>query len=109
MPTALSVTALVKSLTTLKLTSASRSASLTSRIPSFTSASVSLPLSLNLAKAFESSGYTLVSSEVEYIPQNEIKLDKESAISVNKLIVALEDLDDVQNVYTSADLSAIDE
>jgi YebC/PmpR family DNA-binding regulatory protein len=62
-----------------------------------------------VAKAFESSGYTLVSSEVEYIPQNEIKLDKESAISVNKLIVALEDLDDVQNVYTSADLSAIDE
>ena len=62
-----------------------------------------------VAKAFESSGYTLVSSEVEYVPQNEIKLDKESAISVNKLIVALEDLDDVQNVYTSADLSAIDE
>ncbi len=62
-----------------------------------------------VAKAFEASGYTLVSSEVEYIPQNEIKLDKESAISVNKLIVALEDLDDVQNVYTSADLSAMDE
>ena len=62
-----------------------------------------------VAKAFESSGYTLVSSEVEYIPQNEIKLDKESAISVNKLILALEDLDDVQNVYTSADLSAMDE
>lgn len=63
----------------------------------------------NVAKAFESAGYELVSSEVQYVPQNMIALDKESAISVNKLIVALEDLDDVQNVYTSADLSVLDE
>lgn len=63
----------------------------------------------NVAKAFEASGYELVSSEVQYLPQNTIALDKDSAISVNKLIVALEDLDDVQNVYTSADLSALDE
>ena len=62
-----------------------------------------------VAKAFESSGYTLVSSEVEYVPQNQIALDKDSAISINKLVLALEDLDDVQNVYTSADLSALDE
>ena len=63
----------------------------------------------NVAKAFEGAGYELVSSEVQYVPQNMIALDKESAISVNKLIVALEDLDDVQNVYTSADLSVLDE
>ncbi len=63
----------------------------------------------SVAKAFESAGYELVSSEVQYVPQNMIALDKESAISVNKLVVALEDLDDVQNVYTSADLSVLDE
>jgi len=62
-----------------------------------------------VAKACEGAGYEVVSSEVEYVPQNLIKLDKDAAISVNKLIVALEDLDDVQNVYTSADLSVLDE
>lgn len=62
-----------------------------------------------VSSACESAGYEVVSSEVEYLPQNQIKLDKDSAMSVNKLIVALEDLDDVQNVYTSADLSVLDE
>lgn len=62
-----------------------------------------------VAKACEGAGYELVSSEVEYVPQNQIALDKDSAISVNKLVLALEDLDDVQNVYTSADLSVLDE
>ena len=57
----------------------------------------------------EEAGYEVVSSEVEYVPQNQIALDKDSAISINKLVLALEDLDDVQNVYTSADLSALDE
>mgnify|MGYP004677209745 CR=1 FL=1 len=63
----------------------------------------------SVVKAFEEGGYEVVSSDVEYIPQNMIKLDKDSAISVNKLVVALEDLDDVQNVYTNADLSVLDE
>lgn len=62
-----------------------------------------------VAKACEAAGYELISSEVEYVPQNQIALDKDSAISVNKLVLALEDLDDVQNVYTSADLSILDE
>ncbi len=62
-----------------------------------------------VAKAFEEQGYEVVSSEVEYLPQNEIKLNKEAATSVSKLILSLEDLDDVQNVYTNADLSALDE
>jgi hypothetical protein len=57
----------------------------------------------------EEAGYEVVSSEVEYVPQNQIALDKDSAISINKLVLALEDLDDVQNVYTSADLSALDD
>ena len=62
-----------------------------------------------VSKSFEESGYQVLSSEVEYVPQNTIELDKESAISINKLIVGLEDLDDVQNVYTNADLSVLDE
>lgn len=71
---------------------------------------VSTPDNLHsVAKACEDAGYEIISSEVEYVPQNQIVLDKDSAISINKLILALEDLDDVQNVYTSADLSALDE
>ena len=62
-----------------------------------------------VSKEFETSGYEMLSSEVEYVPQNLISLDKDSAMSVNKLVASLEDLDDVQNVYTSADLSILDE
>ena len=58
--------------------------------------------------AFEKEGEVL-SAESQYIPQNIVELDKDSAITINKLIVALEDLDDVQNVYCNADLSALDE
>jgi len=60
-------------------------------------------------KAFEEGGYEVVSAEVEYVPQNMVELSKDAAISINKLIVSLEDLDDVQNVYTNADLSILDE
>lgn len=62
-----------------------------------------------VAKAFEDACFEMVSSEVSYVPQNMIELDKDSAISINKLIIALEDLDDVQQVYSNADLSALDE
>lgn len=62
-----------------------------------------------VAKAFEEDGYEIASSEVEYVPQSYIELDKDAAITINKLILSLEDLDDVQNVYSNADLSALDE
>ena len=50
-PTARSETILMKSLTTLKLTSASKRASLISRMPALTSASVRVPLLRNFLKA----------------------------------------------------------
>ncbi len=62
-----------------------------------------------VVKAFENAKIEIVSSEVSYVPQSVIDLDKDSAISISKLVVALEDLDDVQNVYTNADLSLLDE
>ena len=54
-----------------------------------------------LVKAFEAAGYTVASSEVEWIPTNTQTLDEAGEASVQKLIDALEDLDDVQQVYTS--------
>ena len=52
-------------------------------------------------KAFEDNGYTIISSEVEYVPTNTISLPEEKQATIEKLKDALEDLDDVQEVYTN--------
>jgi YebC/PmpR family DNA-binding regulatory protein len=44
-------------------------------------------------------------AEVAMLPANQIALDNESAEKVLRLIDMLEELDDVQNVYTNADIS----
>lgn len=49
-------------------------------------------------------GFTAESAEVSRIPQNTVKLDGKHAESCVKLIDLLEDNDDVQHVYTNADL-----
>ena len=38
------------------------------------------------------------------VPQNKITLDGEDLVKFNKMVAALEDLDDVQNVYHNVDL-----
>jgi len=43
-----------------------------------------------------------VSAEVALVPATLAELDEETAPKVMKLIDMLEDLDDVQNVYTNA-------
>lgn len=45
-------------------------------------------------------------SEVTMIPSTTVELDKDGAEKVMGLVDMLEDLDDVQNVYTNADISA---
>jgi YebC/PmpR family DNA-binding regulatory protein len=45
-------------------------------------------------------------SEVTMIPATTVELDKEGAEKVMGLVDMLEDLDDVQNVYTNSDISA---
>lgn len=55
-----------------------------------------------VSKAFEAAGLTPVSSEITMKPLNVIELSGEDAAKMQKLIDALEDLDDVSNVYTSA-------
>lgn len=54
-----------------------------------------------LAKA----GLTPASAEITQIPSLTVNLDKEAAEKILALIDALEDLDDVQNVYTNADIA----
>ena len=47
---------------------------------------------------------TVVSSEISMIPDTEVELSVEDALKMEKLIDALEDLDDVQDVFSNADL-----
>ena len=56
-------------------------------------------------KAFEDAGIEISSASLTMIPQNTVKLDRKKAEQVLKLIDALEDNDDVQNVYANFDIS----
>ena len=60
----------------------------------------------DVSKAFETAGLTPVSSEVTMKPMNEIELTGEDAQKMQRMIDALDDLDDVSHVYTSAVLDA---
>lgn len=46
---------------------------------------------------------TVVSSEISMIPDTEVELSVEDALKMEKLIDALEDLDDVQDVFSNAE------
>ena len=52
--------------------------------------------------ALENAGLNPVHAEVTMIPSTEVELDQDSSETVLKLIDMLEDLDDVQTVYTNA-------
>ena len=51
------------------------------------------------------SNLLIVSAEVALVPSNAVELDEESAHKVFRLIDMLEDLDDVQKVYTNANFT----
>lgn len=53
--------------------------------------------------ALEAAGFEPVNAEVAMIPATTVELDAESGESVMKLIDMLEELDDVQNVYSNAE------
>ena len=55
-------------------------------------------------KYLEEKGLNFFSAQVEMLPQNKITLSNEDLVKFNKLVDALEDLDDVQNVYHNVDL-----
>jgi len=44
------------------------------------------------------------SADVEFVPSMDIPVDKDAAVKVLRLADALEDLDDVQNVFTNVDI-----
>ncbi|SNU00837.1 DNA-binding regulatory protein, YebC/PmpR family [Ruaniaceae bacterium KH17] len=64
--------------------------------------------------ALQDAGYDYESAEAQFVPATEIEVDIEGARKIMKLIDALEDSDDVQNVFANFDasdevLAALDE
>jgi YebC/PmpR family DNA-binding regulatory protein len=56
-------------------------------------------------KALQEAGYEYDSAEASFVPSVNVPLDADGARKVFKLIDALEDCDDVQNVYANFDVS----
>ncbi len=55
-----------------------------------------------LKNAFETAKLSFEESDITMRPQNEIELTGDDAVKMQKIIDMLEDLDDVQDVYTNA-------
>lgn len=53
--------------------------------------------------AFEAAGLEMQSAELMMVPQNTVPIDAEAAVKLLRFLDALEDNDDVQNVYANAD------
>jgi transcriptional/translational regulatory protein YebC/TACO1 len=60
---------------------------------------------IEVRRALEKSGIEYESADVSFLPSVSISIDGETAKSVFELIDAIEDLDDVQNVYGNFDVS----
>jgi len=58
---------------------------------------------LNITKVLKENNYIFDNAELEMIADTKIELDSEGAESFMKFTDALEELDDVQNVYTNAE------
>ena len=56
-------------------------------------------------QALAAAGFTPGYAEVTFRADNDVAVDGETAQQVSKLLAMLEDLDDVQNVYSNADIS----
>lgn len=59
---------------------------------------------MQVKDALTTAGYEPVTAEITMLPSSYVELDLETGEKVLKLLERLEDLDDVQNVYTNADL-----
>lgn len=62
----------------------------------------------SMTEALHKAGVPTASAEIAMIPKNLVELDKKHVGSFMKLSDALEEHDDVQNVYTNADFSEED-
>lgn len=61
---------------------------------------------VTVRRALQAADLDYESAEAEFVPSVEVTLDAEGAAKIMRLVDALEDSDDVQNVYSNFDLSA---
>ncbi len=61
---------------------------------------------LKVKDALVAAGLQAENSEIAMVPSTAVELDVDGAEKVLRLVDALEDLDDVQNVYSNAEISA---
>ena len=59
---------------------------------------------LNVKQAIEEAGIAMVSSEVTMVPSTTVDCDIDTGEKVLRLLESLEDHDDVQKVYSNADI-----
>ncbi len=59
---------------------------------------------LDLRKAIETAGIAMVSSEVTMVPAAQVSCDAELGAKMIRMIESFEDHEDVQNVYSNADI-----
>jgi transcriptional/translational regulatory protein YebC/TACO1 len=57
---------------------------------------------MTVKEAMEAANFKAVLAEVTMKPLNEVEFEGEDALKMQKILDALEDLDDVQDVYTTA-------
>ena len=58
----------------------------------------------DVVEAFEAASIKPTNAEISMVPSTEAQLDAETAVKFMRMIDAMEDLDDVQNVYHNASL-----
>ncbi len=58
---------------------------------------------MKVRKALVDNGLTVTSAELQYVPNNYVPVEGENAEKLEKLLGAIDDLDDVTNVYTNAE------
>ena len=58
---------------------------------------------MKVRNSLKEAGLTITSAELQYVPTNYIPVEGESAEKLEKLLSAIDDLDDVTNVYANAE------
>ena len=58
---------------------------------------------MKIRDALKSQNLTITSAELQYVPKNYIPVEDDTEEKLNKVLDALDDLDDVTNVYTNAE------
>ena len=59
----------------------------------------------SVKKVFDNNAIKYIVAEISMVPQTSVKLEGKNAETMLKLMEALEELDDVQNVYANFDIS----